>query len=188
MARKKLIGPAEAAELLGVSPVTVRNWARKGELTSHSTAGGHRRFLYEDIEVFARRNGMTLFLNVSENLRVLVVEDDRQFSAFIAEALRTMEPPPETAFAYDGFEAGRLLQRSQPQLVLLDLMLPGMDGFEICRRLRQDPETRAIRIIAMTGFDSAENLARILDAGAELCLSKPFNMTELTDAINGTAT
>ncbi len=185
MAHKKLYSPAEAAKFLGVSPITIRNWARKGDLVSHNTAGGHRRFLYDDIKRFAHRHDMSLFLDSTEVLRILVVEDDRQFSTFIKEALQSLEPQPETEFAYEGFEAGRLLQRFQPNIVLLDLMLPGIDGFSICRRLRKDPETRTIRIIAMTGYDSPENVSRILDAGAEICLSKPFSMAELTNAITG---
>ena len=187
MYRKKFYSPAETARLLGVSPVTVRNWARKGDLVSHSTPGGHRRFLIEDIQSFARRNGMTLFQDQQDRQRILVVEDDRQFSAFIGEVLQSLAPTPMTLFAYDGFEAGRLLQSFQPHLVLLDLMLPGVDGISICRRLRKAPETRSIRIIAMTGYDSPVNVIKVLDAGADSCLSKPFSVLDLTTAINGDA-
>jgi excisionase family DNA binding protein len=185
MHRKKLISPAEAAELFGVSPVTVRNWARKGELISHHTAGGHRRYLLEDIQSFACRHGMTLFPHSRQRQRILVVENDWQFSAFIREALESIEPPVESKFANEGFAAGRLLQSFQPHVVLLDLMLPGGDGMTICRHLRKDAATRSIRVIAMTGYASPENRLQILDAGAESCLAKPFTLHDLTVAITG---
>ncbi len=181
--KENLLSSSETARLLGVTPVTIRNWANAGELVSHHTAGGHRRFLYQDIKNYASRKGMTLFQTPSDQLKILVVEDDPQFSDFIVEALQTVQPPPEVQSACDGFEAGRLLQGFQPQLVLLDLMLPGIDGFKICQGLREDPETNAIRIIAMTGYDSPENVRRILAAGAEACLAKPFSVDALLGAI-----
>lgn len=186
MTSNKLLTPAEAAARLGVSPVTIRNWAQKGDLVAHVTAGGHRRFTEAELRRFARSNNMTFFPLATETQRILVVEDDRQFAAFIKDALAMLDPPPVVEMAYDGFEAGRRLQGLQPDFVLLDLMLPGVDGFSICRRLRSDPETRAVRIIAMTGYDTPENVTRILDDGAEACLSKPFGVDQLLDAIAGT--
>jgi excisionase family DNA binding protein len=173
----------EVAELLRVSPVTVRNWARKGELPSHSTLGGHRRFLYDEVVSFARRKKVSLFERAADRLRILIVEDDRQFADFVNESLQSLQTQPDVKVAYEGFEAGRLVQGFRPHLVLLDLMLPGIDGFSICRRLRNDPETRFIRIIAMTGHDSPENVDRILRAGAESCLAKPFKRDELLAAL-----
>jgi len=62
-----------------------------------------------------------------------------------------------------------------PHVVLLDLMMPGLNGFQVCKDLRASPSTKNIRVIAMTGYPSSENVAEILDAGAETCLSKPFS-------------
>ncbi|NEV63395.1 response regulator [Thiorhodococcus minor] len=183
MVTKDLLTPSQAARLLGVSPVTVRIWARKGKLHAHTTPGGHRRFDALQLRDFARRNGMGLGGALRDRMRILVVEDDPQFAAFVNEALSTLEPTPEIDNAYEGFEAGRRLQRFQPDLVLLDLMLPGVDGFAICRRLRNDPETRHIRVIAMTGYNSPENRDLILEAGAETCLAKPFRTAELLAAV-----
>lgn len=183
MSSHRLLTPTQAADLLGVSPVTLRIWARKGELPAHATPGGHRRFDYADLLWFARRRGMTLSPPPTQSLRILVVEDDPQFASFITETLQSLDPPPVVETACEGFEAGRSLQRFQPHLILLDLMLPGLDGFAICQRLRHDPETRHMRVIAMTGYDTPENVSRILEAGAETCLSKPFRTSVLLEAI-----
>ncbi|NEX21901.1 response regulator [Thiorhodococcus mannitoliphagus] len=183
MVKQDLLTPSQVAQFLGVSPVTVRIWARQGKLPAQTTPGGHRRFDAREIRDFARRHGMRLASESRALMRILIVEDDLQFAAFVNETLKTLEPAPEIETAYEGFEAGRRLQRFQPDLVLLDLMLPGVDGFAICQHLRNDPETAHIRVIAMTGYDSPENRARILDAGAEICLSKPFRAVELLAAV-----
>lgn len=184
MPNVKLLTPAAVAGLLGVSPVTVSKWARKGLLHAHVTQGGHRRFTYREIQRFARDRGMTLFLELDAPLRILIVEDDKQFSDFLNEALSGDGFDLEVIVANDGFEAGRQLQKSLPQIVLLDIMLPGIDGFTVCQQLHTDPETRQIRVIAMTGYYTKENVDRILQAGAEACLEKPFTTSQLFDALN----
>ncbi|MCU7916005.1 MAG: response regulator [Candidatus Thiodiazotropha sp. (ex Gloverina cf. vestifex)] len=172
------------AGLLGASPVTVSKWAHKGLLHAHVTQGGHRRFTYTEIQRLARDRGMTLFLESDAPLRILIVEDDKQFSDFLNEALSGDGFDLEVIVANDGFEAGRQLQKSLPQIALLDIMLPGIDGFTVCKQLRTDPETQEIRVIAMTGYYTKENVDRILQAGAETCLEKPFTTSQVFDALN----
>lgn len=183
MARQTLLTPAKVATLLGVSPITVRKWAQKGLIPAHVTAGGHRRFYYAEVEQFARSQGMTLHLKDNEAMRILVVEDDRQFAMFVSEVISDMSPELEVINAYDGFDAGRQIQKLHPEIVVMDLMLPGMDGFSVCERLKEDPETRAMRVIAMTGHYSSENVERILSLGAEACLKKPFRSEELISVL-----
>jgi CheY-like chemotaxis protein len=183
MPKQPLLNSSEVARLLGVTPATIRNWSNSGDLVSHPTGGGHRRYTYQEIKNYARKKGMTLFQDSDHRLKILVVEDDPQFSAFIVEALETLDAETAIQCATDGFDAGRLVHSFQPHLVLLDLMLPGIDGFKICQQLREDPETSAVRVIAMTGYDSPENVSRILSAGAETCLAKPFSVDMLINAI-----
>jgi len=184
MPKQKLLAPSEAATLLGISPITLSKWARKGLLKAHQTPGKHRRFTYAEIRRFALEQGMTLFSADSSPTRVLVVEDDPQFSSFLIEVLSDTPAGLEVALAHDGFEAGRLIQKFRPHMVLLDIMLPGLDGFEVCRQLQADSETRQIRVIAMTGYYTKENTQRILQAGAEVCLAKPFTRNQLLHAID----
>ncbi|MCK5092197.1 MAG: response regulator, partial [Gammaproteobacteria bacterium] len=70
-----------------------------------------------------------------------------------------------------------------PNIVLLDLMMPGLDGFEVCRQLKDNPATSAIRVIAMTGYRTEENVKRIIEAGAEECLVKPIEQDSLLELI-----
>ena len=176
-----LLTPTQVAQALQVAPVTVRQWAQKGLLAAQVTAGGHRRFERDVVVEFARAKGMRLggeLLNSPAN-RVLVVDDDRQFNKFLCELLRTEQPQLDIETAFDGFDAGQMVARHSPSLVLLDIMMPGLDGVEVCRRIKADEETRDIRIVAMTGHHSDALETRILAVGAQRLLQKPFGIDEL---------
>ncbi len=180
---KPYLTPTEAAALLMVAPVTLRAWAAKGLLRAQATAGGHRRFLRRDLERFARDRGLRLrdCIPESSELRVLVVDDDRLFADFLVEFFGTRGV--QAVACYDGFAAGRRLESYAPDVVLLDLMMPGMDGLDVCRELKADRNTRHIRVIAMTGYPSEVNQSAILGAGAEACLPKPLDHDRLLDMI-----
>src|SRR5256885_857709 len=129
---KTHLTPNEVAELLMANPVTVRQWAARGLLRSLSTPGGHRRFLMSDIEEFARSRGAA----PGGTSRVLIVDDDPQVARFIVGIIQMRHPQVETDVAHDGFEAGSKVESFRPHALVLDLMMPGIDGFEVCRRLR----------------------------------------------------
>jgi excisionase family DNA binding protein len=177
---KTHLTPNEVAELLMVNPVTVRQWAARGLLRSLTTPGGHRRFLLSDVEEFARSRGSTPVARSSGRPdRVLIVDDDVQLGLFVAEIIRSRDPTIQIEIARDGFEAGAKVESFRPHALLLDLMMPGMDGFEVCRRMRSRPTLNHIRIVAMTGFPSVENVEQIMAAGADACLPKPLDSERL---------
>ena len=175
---KGYYAPSQVAEMLMVSPVTVRLWASKGHLQSVQTPGGHRRFLRHELERFARERNLTLQIPASDALRILIVDDNQQVTRYLERLLATQDSI-DSMSANDGFSAGRLVQVFQPQVVLLDLMMPGLDGFQVCRQIKADPVYRSVRIIAMTGFCTADNVHKALSAGAECCIAKPIDEHEL---------
>jgi excisionase family DNA binding protein len=177
--------PNEVAQLFMVSPVTVRQWAQKGLLTAALTAGGHRRFLHQELIRFAHERGLTLNWPGQGHgqTKILIVEDDDQVAGFLYEFLHGRSGLEAVEIAESGFEAGRKVQSFKPSLVLLDLMMPGMDGFAVCKNLKADPATRSIRVLAMTGYPTADNIERIMDAGAEVCLSKPIDTARLMELL-----
>ncbi len=176
-----LLTPNDVAELLGVSPVTVRQWAQKGLISARTTPGGHRRFTREAVVDFARRMAMQVPESLAPPLgqRVLIVDDDRQLNGMLVALFKQRYPHVEVASAYDGFEAGRQVLRFKPSLVLLDIMMPGMDGVDVCRAIKSDETSRAARVIAMTGHHTKELEQRVISAGAERLLKKPFGIEEL---------
>lgn len=176
MSEKSFLTPNEAATLLMVSPITVRQWAQKGLLEAQTTAGGHRRFSREVIEAFARERGIRV---PSSRQSLLIVDDNRELNAYLEALFSAHVPDLEIHCAYDGFEAGRQVQAQRPSVVLLDIMMPGIDGIEVCRSLKADPDTRDVRVVAMTGYYSPEVENKILAAGAQVLLKKPFSSVEV---------
>lgn len=168
-----------------VAPNTVRLWAIKGLLRPQTTAGGHRRYSREEVERFLGQRTAIRSGGQTESLRILIVDDDAAFARYLTElAASTDHGPAEVAVAADGFEAGLLMHDFRPQVVLLDLMMPGLDGFEVCRRIKAEPYGGAIRVIALTGYQTPENIGRILAAGAEVCLPKPIDEDRLLELLN----
>ncbi len=176
MTDRGFLTPNEVANLLMVSPITVRQWAQKGLLEARTTAGGHRRFSREVIEAFARERGIDL---PRDKERLLIVDDNRELNAYLAALFGAHVPDLEIGSAYDGFEAGRQVQAQKPTVMLLDIMMPGLDGIEVCRSLKNDPDTADIRVVAMTGYYTPELEKKILSAGARVLLKKPFSSEEV---------
>jgi excisionase family DNA binding protein len=176
MTRKEFLTPNEVAKLLMVSPITVRQWAQKGLLAAHTTVGGHRRFAIEAVAAFARERGIEL---PGITQRLLIVDDNRQFNNFLADLFSTEVPGLPIHQAFDGFEAGRAVQQHRPSVMLLDVMMPGVDGLEVCRSLKSDSDTADIRVIAMTGHHSPDLERKMRSAGADVLLKKPFSAEEV---------
>lgn len=175
MSKKSYLTPNQVAELLMVSPTAIRLWADKGELNALTTPGGHRRFLPSEVDLFAKKKGLTLNHGEPEHSRILIVDDDEQLARYLIALLNGLEGEFIVDTASDGFEAGLKILEFRPQIILLDLMMPHVNGVQVCTRLKEDPVTQSIRVIAMTGFASPENIEAIISAGAEICLAKPID-------------
>ena len=114
--------------------------------------------------------------------RILIVDDEPQFRSLINKLLTNRGY--ETKEAPDGFEAGIHVMDFRPDLVLLDLYMPGMDGFEVCRKIKENPKTAIIVVVAVTGYDNDENRERIMKAGADGYLTKPVERKHLLENIS----
>lgn len=171
--RQEFLTPTEVAERLLIEPGTVRVWASKGLLPSVPTPGGHRRFRVQDVEAFiARREVMRRTNAPATPARILVIDDDPQFARFLKRLLSLHAPSAFVETAHSGFSAGLKCESLRPDVVTLDLNMPDMDGFEVCEMIRTQFGTHKPRIIALSGFATPENIARVKAAGANACLSK----------------
>jgi excisionase family DNA binding protein len=187
MREKAVFTTFEAAKLCHVSPLSIINWVNAGRLPAFRTPGGHRRIRREDLARFMRENGIPLpeeLRDGSGRARVLVVDDESGIREVIAESLSRRATPYDVMTAADGFEAGRLVATFRPDVVLLDLRMPGLDGFQVCRTIKGDSETASTVVIAMTGYHTQETEARILECGALRCLCKPLEPSAVATVID----
>jgi excisionase family DNA binding protein len=180
---KKYLSPAEVAELLMVTPTTVRRWSNSGKLNSLHSPGGHRRFLKEDIDTFASEQGISLVRTVVTRRKILVIDDDVAVADLLQEIISDSSDA-EVCTVNSGFEAGLKVKAFMPDTIITDIMMPGMDGIAVCKMLKSQPSTRNIRIIGITGYYSEENVNNLLNAGAETCLKKPINIPELLSVLS----
>jgi len=115
--------------------------------------------------------------NTGTNPLVLIVEDNAQNLELLQAYLEEIDC--ETIPAYDGLQALELVAKRKPDLVLLDIMMPQMSGFEVCRRLKKDPNTQDIPIIMVTALSEFGDIERGIDSGTDDFVSKPVNRLEL---------
>jgi excisionase family DNA binding protein len=182
MKSKEILTPTEVAALLSVSPVTVRQWAQKGLIQARLTAGGHRRYTREAVIEFSRRMAVALPDGFAEpaDTRVLVVDDDRELNDSIAAFVRSQFSGIAVAQAYDAFGAGREIARFKPTVLLLDISMTGIDGVDVCRRVKSDEAL--LRVIVMSAHTTDKIDEALVAAGAERVLKKPFTPEELLAA------
>ncbi|MSR56559.1 MAG: response regulator [Planctomycetaceae bacterium] len=113
--------------------------------------------------------------------KLLIADDNHQncelLDAYLSEAGYTVE------MVYDGQQTLDAVQRSQPDLILLDIMMPRMSGYEVCKRLKADPETRNIPILMVTALAEMGDIEKAVSAGADDFLTKPVNKLELTTRV-----
>ncbi len=189
--RAPLNGPVyyttyQVAKQLGVSLPTVVNWVNSGLLHAHRTPGGHRRIAHNDVIAFARDNHYPISRELldagSSRKKVLVVDDEEDFADLVREYLK-VRGELEVEIADSGFQAGFTVARFKPDLILMDLMMPDMDGFEVHRTLRDDPDTRHIPVIACTAYRDPEIDRRIRDERFDGLIEKPLKLDVLLDLI-----
>jgi CheY-like chemotaxis protein len=189
-----LLKISEVAEKANVLTSTIRHYTDLGLLRyAATTEGGHR--LYDEAETLAQMarikrlasRGLSLpdikaELSKEAKKRILVVDDEQEVGDLVIDTLSDRYPF-EISVARDGFTAGRVLSEFIPDLVILDLMLPGVNGFEVCKQIRSDPNLTGTKILAVTGYDTPENLKKIMDAGADRYLTKPMDTRDLAKSV-----
>ncbi len=114
--------------------------------------------------------------------KILVADDDPNVRFLITELLARGHY--EVSQAVDGDQALAAVRNARPDLVVLDVMMPGIDGFEVCRRIKGDPSLSATKVIMVTAKTQGKDIATGLSAGADRYLTKPFKITELSALIH----
>lgn len=166
----------EAAVHCHVSPPALKRWIREGRLRAFKTAGGHARIVPDDFRKFLREHGMPPY-PAAKGAGVLIADDDAEVVGLLVSLLLDHRPDVKLETASDGYEALIKVGSFKPALLVLDVRMPRLDGIEVCRHLRANPDTRGIKILGLTGYPYA--IPALLAAGADACLAKPFALDQL---------
>jgi len=176
----RLLTTSEVANYCQVTNDGVVKWIKARKLKAYSTPGGHYRIRKSDFKEFLGRYGMPLdpeFFS-EEKKRILIVDDEPTILDVLTQALGDLATYQVTS-ARDGYEAGLKIGTFRPDLVILDVMMPQMNGIEVCKRIKANPDTETIKIVAITGHPEEGNLDKAYRSGADLCLIKPLQMDHL---------
>jgi len=181
---KDLFTTGEAAEICRVSQQTIIRCFDSGRLRGFRVPGSKfRRIPRQNLVKFMRDNSIPLDNLDSGKKKVLVVDDDVEIVELISDIL-TRDGRFEIRTASSGYEAGMATEQFRPDLILLDYMLPDVNGNVVCQTIRSNPEFENTRIIIVSGVIKQEEIDQLLKSGAQDFLKKPFSITELTDKVD----
>jgi twitching motility two-component system response regulator PilH len=169
----------QAATYLGVAQSTVRKWSDGGRLPAFYTPGGHRRFRRADLDSFLAASSGGGTASSAQSV-VLIVDDDEQLREFIRVNLE-MDGyvVREAASAEEGLAA---LEDEPPDLVLLDVMMPRVDGFEMLRKMQEEHGRGSVPVIMFSGKVDEETASRAAREGAQAFIGKPFDPQALIES------
>ena len=161
----------EVATLIQVSPSAVLRWIDQGRLRAFRTPGGHRRVASAELVDFLRTHQMPVPRQLAP-LRLLVIDDEARY----LKALKVLLEPSfiEVELRDNPVDGLLAVGLRRPDVILLDVYMPGMDGAEVCRRLKASSETKDITVIAMSGSAAEDVVEELRAAGAAAFLPKPL--------------
>ena len=166
----------EVANVCGVVNQTAINWIRNGYLTAFSTPGGQYRVYHDALVNLMKKRGM--------RKSFLIVDDDKGLNTVLAQFLEKEFPDAMIHQAFDGFEAGTLLADKKPRYVVLDLDLPGVDGFNLCKKIRTSAEFENPYIFVVTALQESDTEKKVKELGANEFFQKPVNLKDLAQIIH----
>jgi len=169
----------QIAELCGVHITTVIRWVDSGELACYRTPGGRRRVAAEEVRKFIHRLGIPIGNQLARPRPLVLVVDDDPLVLRTAERQLDASDRFDTLTASSGYDGLLLVGNALPEVVCLDLRMPGVDGFEVCNSIKRTQATRHIQIIGMTGDFTDEVGQRLVSLGARACLPKEVALTAL---------
>jgi len=185
----------QVSKLLHVDITTVIDWIDSGKIPAYKTPGGHRRIEIKDLLEFLKKYRMPIpeelstAVDVQKNQiikqpqnnikKILIVDDDKSILKYISIVIKKYFNNIEIELESEGFLAGKKIVEFKPDLLILDIRLPGMDGFEVLKQLKKEK----MKIIVITAFPTKLIREKIITAGADGYLIKPFTAEELKQKV-----
>ncbi len=182
-ADKRVFTTGEAAQVCKVSQQTIIRCFDSGRLTGFRVPGSKfRRIPRDELIRFMKANGIPLDPLEGGKRRILIVDDDPAVNELFVEVL-TRDGRFEVETAETGYEAGLLTESFKPHLMILDYMLPDINGNVVCERVKGRESTKDTRIIFISGVVNQSEVQSLLGAGADDFIKKPFDVDRLVSRI-----
>jgi excisionase family DNA binding protein len=183
LASKTVFTTGEAAKICKVSQQTIIRCFDSGQLKGFRVPGSRFRRIPRDALInFMRENGIPLDALENTKHRILIVDDDEELVELIRDVL-LRDGRFEVRTVNNGFEAGMAVKEYHPDLIVLDIMLPDINGKDVCQVVRSDPNMNDIRIICISGMVEEDRIQELKAVGADDFLHKPFEIEQLVDRI-----
>jgi len=180
---ENLFTTGTAAEICKVSQQTIIRCFDSGKLEGFRVPGSKfRRIPRHSLVKFMKENNIPLDNLDSGKRKILIVDDDAEIVELLVDIL-IRDGRFDIKTAASGYDAGIMTEQFRPHLILLDYMLPDVNGNIVCQTIRRNPEFGDIKIIIISGVIKQDEIAQLLKSGAEDFIKKPFNITELTERI-----
>ncbi len=170
----------EISKICGVYPTTVINWIKQGKLKAFSTPGGHHRIAAADLKAFLAEYNFPVpaFLSGARK-RVLLVDDDVTFTKMVSRVLDQRKDVFEVEVLHDGYAALMAVGKKAPDLLIIDVVMPVMDGPTVCRNIKADPTTKDVKIIAVTGERLTPEGEKAIRRHFDSFMHKPVDVDQL---------
>ncbi len=180
---KTVYTTGEAAKICKVSQQTIIRCFDTGQLKGFRVPGSRfRRIPREQLFIFMRENNIPTDALESQNRKILLVDDDAEIVTLIQDMLQR-DGRFEVRSANNGFDAGMMVKEYHPDLIVLDVMLPDINGKEVCQRVRSDKTMDDVRIICISGMVEENRIRDLKESGANEFLQKPFDVDTLLKLI-----
>jgi CheY-like chemotaxis protein len=152
-------------------------------LKAFVTPGGHRKIIKQDLIDFLEKNSAQTILKFREKKRILIVDDNPDDIKLLEAVFLPASDKYEICAANSGFQAIYKIGEIKPHIVILDIVMPDMDGFKVCKRIKNNPETRDIKIIVVTAYHDKMKKKEAYQCGADAFLSKPIDLKKMVETI-----
>ncbi|MFA6434169.1 MAG: response regulator [Elusimicrobiales bacterium] len=180
----KFFTTTEIARICDVTHTTIIRWVADGKLKAHETPGGHRRIEHADLVAFLKHYKLPFPPSLGDNrFRVLAVDDDAKVLAMLRRAFAKHIGEIDLQTTTNGMDALVMLGKSRFDLIILDVVMPGMDGVQVCVTLKQNPDTSDIKIMVITGNQLSDEQEQYLKRNAECVIKKPFPPSFLIEKV-----
>lgn len=178
---KTVFTTGEAAKICKVSQQTIIRCFDNGQLKGFRVPGSRfRRIPREALYRFMKDNGIPTDALESGKRKVLLVDDDAELVELMTKVLEE-DGRFEVRIASNGFDAGMMVKEYRPDLIVLDVMLPDINGKEVCHRVRADSSLEDVRILCISGMIEEDRIQELKLSGADDFLHKPFDIEDLID-------